>query len=333
VANIARGGTLKDVTRRVHPDNRDLALRVARVFRLHTVGVDLITTDIAKSWRELPCALIEINTAPGISGVGDASVVLRLAFPRRLSGRIPCFVVAGDIAYRQEVAGGLLAALKKAGLATGKADFGDDMTGFDDVQNLLRESRVGAVIVTCPQEAVERCGFPLPRCEILFAEEAHPWTGIAGLAGRRIAGPLAPREVERLTDEAVRPFVSGELGGPRPTLEWLAAAGQPKIRLWRSWTMPAARFWGAILARTVTHNGMAGPGDILSAVVHLADAELARDGQEPTGVRFALAGTDAPWQAAYEDVDVPLLPERAAIVEAALRRAIERVSELVVRSY
>ena len=52
-AGDLRFGAIDDVTAAVHPDNRALAERVARVIGLDVAGVDVLTTDINRPWHEV----------------------------------------------------------------------------------------------------------------------------------------------------------------------------------------------------------------------------------------------------------------------------------------
>lgn len=63
-ANISIGGTAEDVTTRVHPDNRQLAIRAARVLGLDIAGVDFLCDDIERSWRDVGGAICEVNAQP-----------------------------------------------------------------------------------------------------------------------------------------------------------------------------------------------------------------------------------------------------------------------------
>ena len=71
-ANMATDGTIADCTAAIHPDNREMAEAIARGFRLDAVGIDFMTTDIGKSWRETDCAVPEVNATPGFSFEGRA---------------------------------------------------------------------------------------------------------------------------------------------------------------------------------------------------------------------------------------------------------------------
>ena len=63
-ANISTGGTARDVTDRVHPDNRALAERAARTVGLDIAGIDFLCPDISRSWREVGGAVCEVNAQP-----------------------------------------------------------------------------------------------------------------------------------------------------------------------------------------------------------------------------------------------------------------------------
>jgi cyanophycin synthetase len=66
IANFSTGGTVEDVTERVHPDNALLAVRAARAIGLSIAGVDLLISDIERSWREVDGHIIEVNGGPGL---------------------------------------------------------------------------------------------------------------------------------------------------------------------------------------------------------------------------------------------------------------------------
>jgi hypothetical protein len=50
----------------IHPDNQALFLKIARVLDDPLVGVDFIIEDVARSWRDQTCGVIECNSLPFI---------------------------------------------------------------------------------------------------------------------------------------------------------------------------------------------------------------------------------------------------------------------------
>jgi cyanophycin synthetase len=101
-ANVALGGNSEDVSALIHPDNSAVALRAARAIGLDVAGVDFISPDISRSYREVGGGICEINPIPGIYGYhlkADAPDVLQIyidaLFPHGANGRIPLIAVHG----------------------------------------------------------------------------------------------------------------------------------------------------------------------------------------------------------------------------------------------
>lgn len=93
IANISKGGSLADVTDVTHPDNIDMAVSLARCFRMDTLGVDFMTPDISRSWREMTCAVIEVNGMPGILFDDRAARILEATIEGSSNGRIPSVIL------------------------------------------------------------------------------------------------------------------------------------------------------------------------------------------------------------------------------------------------
>ncbi len=96
-ANIHAGGSTEDVLDRVHPDNRALAERIARIVDLDLAGIDLIIPDISRSWRTTGGAVCEVNSGPGLQpNPWAAAPVLAELFPTPEHARIPTAAVTGS---------------------------------------------------------------------------------------------------------------------------------------------------------------------------------------------------------------------------------------------
>jgi len=65
-SNLSKGGTCVSVTDRVHPENRALVERAARLLQLDVAGIDFVTPDIAQPWWTMAGAIIEVNATPGL---------------------------------------------------------------------------------------------------------------------------------------------------------------------------------------------------------------------------------------------------------------------------
>ncbi len=64
--NLSYGATVTDVTDRVHPDNIELFEGVAKAAKLPSLGIDFLAPDIAVSYKEQRCGVIELNSLPSI---------------------------------------------------------------------------------------------------------------------------------------------------------------------------------------------------------------------------------------------------------------------------
>ena len=63
--NLSTGGTSVDKTDAIHYDNRIMAERAVKAIGLDVGGVDFISPDITRSYKEVGGAIVEINAAPG----------------------------------------------------------------------------------------------------------------------------------------------------------------------------------------------------------------------------------------------------------------------------
>ncbi len=101
--NLSTGGTARDVTDEVHPENASLAVRAARIIGLDIAGIDIIARDIRVPLSQQKGAVIEVNAAPGIrmhhypqegKARDVAGAILDYLFPED-EGRIPVIAVTG----------------------------------------------------------------------------------------------------------------------------------------------------------------------------------------------------------------------------------------------
>ncbi len=66
VANISAGGVSINVTDKIHPENIQMVEDIAGFFKVNCLGIDVLSADISKSWREGNFGIIEINSGPGV---------------------------------------------------------------------------------------------------------------------------------------------------------------------------------------------------------------------------------------------------------------------------
>ena len=179
VANVSTGGSSVLVTNRAHPDNRELAEAIARSFRLDTAGIDFLTPDIAKSWRSVPCAVIEVNSEPQFSfPESQARLILERAFPAEINGRIPSVVLVSagalqahavlSILQQQEMTVGF--AERSSAWIHGQQRFIHPARLVDHVTALLLDPTCEALVVACMQEDILRGGYPLDVCDLCIID-------------------------------------------------------------------------------------------------------------------------------------------------------------------
>jgi cyanophycin synthetase len=183
--NLSTGGTAIDVTDVVHPDNREMAVRAALAIGLDVCGVDFLTPDITRSYKEMGGAICEVNAAPGFRmhvAPSDgrsrdvAGPVMEMLFPQGTPSRIPIASVTGTngktttsrmLAHMHKMAG------RVVGLATtdgvyidGQRSVEGDMTGPVAAQMVLREPTVDVAVLETARGGLLRAGMGYRTCDV-----------------------------------------------------------------------------------------------------------------------------------------------------------------------
>jgi cyanophycin synthetase len=182
-----------DVTERVHPDTRDLALDAARVIGLDVAGLDAIAVDIGCPLVEQGGGFLEINAQPAIAihraphcdrprDVGDA--VVSALFPPPFRGRASLVIVLGG-PQADEVVACAAELLRRGGrqvaastpkhsrwqhrpLAPASSSLADRLLA------LMLHPRTEAAVVSATWAEVLETGLGTDRCHVLvFAEGPH----------------------------------------------------------------------------------------------------------------------------------------------------------------
>lgn len=93
------GGVVEDFTKAIHPDNIKLAKKISNMFRLKSIGIDFITTDISKPWHETNGKILELNYSPLVAdrfqswGHKSSKKFTSSCFP--MGGRVPIDLYIG----------------------------------------------------------------------------------------------------------------------------------------------------------------------------------------------------------------------------------------------
>jgi len=176
-ANLSTGGTAVDVTDVIHPDNRNMAERAILALGLDVGGVDFITTDITRSYREVGGGICECNAAPGFRmhvapSEGEprdaAGPVIDMLFPDGSPSRIPIAAITGTNG-KTTTSRMLAHILKMSGMTVGQTStdgvyidqrltVAGDMTGPTAAQIVLRDPSVNVAVMETARGGILRSG-------------------------------------------------------------------------------------------------------------------------------------------------------------------------------
>jgi cyanophycin synthetase len=332
-ANIARGGTLEDVTSQCHPDIRALAIECTRNFRVSAMGIDLITTDISRSWREVDCAIVEVNCTPGISGLGDGALALRSMIPHKNSGWIPTVVIIGDDDFQSQQGEVMARLLEGEGLRCRKVGYdlaaGDEkrrQTTVQDVMNTLFDPDVDAAVICGSEEAIRRSGYPLNRCDVLIAQQADALPKVERFAEQAIAGAASKSELTRLAKALAAKFLDPAKGGSVPVLERLSGT-KAGILCRRFPALPREWFWSQCPGGAAHAQGLITWQDVFDALARSVEAEL--DLQPGTcRINHAEGAIGQAWETAEVELSVAATGTEAEALDQALDQVLATLNRL-----
>lgn len=216
-ANIATGGTATDFTDSIHPDNIAMAERAARLVDIEVAGIDYITTDISRSFRETGGAICEVNTWVSLAPhrIADPtrdiiSPILERAFPPGDDGRIPIAAITGSERHGA-VVHRLARILKAAGLPCGDTtdkearidgvtvDFGK-LAGYSGAELVLHDPLCAAAALALDPADIVRRGLAFDRCNVAGVFGVTELSGEARAAVRRLCASATDAVVLRAED-------------------------------------------------------------------------------------------------------------------------------------
>lgn len=176
VANLSAGGLSIDATRTVHPDNIILAQDVAQHFRLVCLGIDVIASSLAKSWKSGDFGILEINSAPGIfmhlnPAIGESVDVplsiLQTFFDSGTTARIPIITLNRiSVAELQQTIDHILlqhpdwtiGAVCREAVFVNRSEKNLNKDYNTNIQSLVRNPKLDLLIVEYGEDILERDG-------------------------------------------------------------------------------------------------------------------------------------------------------------------------------
>ena len=184
-ANLSTGGTAIDMTDVCHPDNKDMAERTIKSVGLDVGGVDFLTSDITKSYKDIGGAIVEVNAAPGFRmhvapSEGKprdvAGKVMDMLFPKGRQARIPIGAITGTngktttsrmLAHIMKSSGKIVGMTSTDGVyVDGKLTVKGDMTGPASAQMVLRDPSVDFAVMETARGGLVRSGLGYQRCDV-----------------------------------------------------------------------------------------------------------------------------------------------------------------------
>ncbi len=220
--NLSTGGTAIDLTDVVHPDNAEMAVRAAGAIGLDVIGVDFLTADISKSYKEVGGGICEVNAAPGFRmhvapSEGKprdvAGKVIDMLFAPGAPSRIPVAAITGTngktttsrmLAHIHKLRGEIVGLTTTDGVyINGQRSVEGDMTGPVSAQMVLRDPSVTVAVLETARGGMLRAGMGYREPDVaccLNVSADH-----LGLGGVETLEQLA--EVKRIPIEVARDAV------------------------------------------------------------------------------------------------------------------------------
>jgi cyanophycin synthetase len=184
-ANLSTGGTARDVTASVHPQNIFLAERIARLMNLDICGIDIVAEDITQPITAKTGAVVEVNAGPGFRmhlaptqgtprNVGEA--VIKMLYPNGASSRIPVVAVTGTngkttttrlIAHLAKNAGRNVGYTTTEGIyIQDQQIYSGDCSGPASAEVVLRDPLVDFAVLETARGGILRAGLAFDKCNI-----------------------------------------------------------------------------------------------------------------------------------------------------------------------
>ena len=222
-ANLSTGGTAIDVTDEIHPDNRDMAIRAIQAIGLDIGGVDFLTADITRSYREVGGGICEINAGPGFrmhvapsegQSRDVAGPVLDMLFPEGEPSTIPIACITGTngktttarmLAHILKMRGYTVGLTSTDGIyIDGQLTVSGDMTGPTSARMILRDPEVDAAVLETARGGMVRSGMGLRSCNVACClNVSGDHLGLGGIDTIEQLAEIKRIPVEVATDAAV----------------------------------------------------------------------------------------------------------------------------------
>jgi cyanophycin synthetase len=221
--NLSTGGTAIDKTDVIHYDNRVMAERAVKAIGLDVGGVDFVSPDVTRSYKEVSGGIVEVNAAPGFrmhvaptegKPRDVAGPVIDMLFPRSSPSRIPIAAITGTngkttttrmVGHILKMAGHTVGMTTTDGVyIDGVLTVRGDMTGPWSSQLVLRDPSVDAAVLETARGGIVRSGLGWRRCNVgAVLNIAADHLGLGGIHNLEDLAQVKQVVVEVATDYCV----------------------------------------------------------------------------------------------------------------------------------
>jgi cyanophycin synthetase len=184
-SRLRDGGTLADVTARVHPEVAARAVEAVRIVGLDIAGLDVVAEDLGRPLEEQGGVIVEVNETPWLGQhlmplcdpprpLGEA--ILELLYPPGQTGRIPIAAVTGTagrtsttrlITHILGFTGRRIGmACPDGAYAAGRRIKAGDGRGAQGTRAVLRNPVVEAAVLETSWRGILREGLGFDRCNV-----------------------------------------------------------------------------------------------------------------------------------------------------------------------
>lgn len=184
-ANLSTGGTAEDMTDEIHPENRFMAERIAKIIGLDVCGIDVMAANISQPLRENKGVILEVNAAPGFrmhlepskgTRRNVAKAVVDMLYPEGSESTIPLFAVTGTngkttttrlLAHIAKTSGYNPGYTTTDGIYIGDYKIKEgDTTGPQSGQFLLKDPTVDFAVLETARGGLLRSGLCFDHCDV-----------------------------------------------------------------------------------------------------------------------------------------------------------------------
>ena len=184
-ANLSTGGTAEDMTDEIHPENRFMAERIAKIIGLDVCGIDVMAANISQPLRENKGVILEVNAAPGFrmhlepskgTRRNVAKAVVDMLYPEGSESTIPLFAVTGTngkttttrlLAHMAKTSGYNPGYTTTDGIYIGDYKIKEgDTTGPQSGQFLLKDPTVDFAVLETARGGLLRSGLCFDHCDV-----------------------------------------------------------------------------------------------------------------------------------------------------------------------